>query len=294
MVFSRVLILGIAGIVAVTFFRCAIDGDLSLHDYQVLSSLACRYSLGLTGMAPFVQPLYAMVRGWSGPRARRRPSSWAKLAIVMWRAVVILLLADPSFLAVPLQSFKRDETEWDYYIISDAGPLALGVAIYARSSDTCLAHASYVLPYEARDPKFQNAREFHGLLLGEIILCMLHIRHARILWRGDNTSALTWARKNTCSSTATQRAFLAHSWLSLMSGNVLVQAIHQAGVTMGDIDGLSRLRATQFSESSDVSSQLMVDELFIACDPTIASPHLDDHFICLCTIIRFLSSHTRL
>lgn len=168
----------------VSFFGCEPQKPISLHDYQVLASLACRYSQGLLGMQPFVQPLYAMTRGWRSSHSRKRPSSAAKMAIVVWRTVALILLVDPSRLAAPLESFLRDPDSWQYYIISDAGPLALGAAVYARGSTSCMAHVSYTLPYSAIESRFQNVREFHGLLLGEVILCVLNIRHANIVARG--------------------------------------------------------------------------------------------------------------
>jgi hypothetical protein len=195
----------------VSFFGCQLHKPLPLHDYQVLASLAYRYSQGLIGLRPFVQPLYVMTRGWSSNQARKRPTSSAKLAIVVWRTVAVILLRDPSRLAVPLNSFTRDTESWTHYIISDAGPLALGVAVYAHQSPECLAHVSYTLPFSAIESKFQNVREFHGLLLGEVMLCVLNIRHSNVLWRGDNMAALSWARRNSCSSSAAQRAFIAHS-----------------------------------------------------------------------------------
>jgi hypothetical protein len=151
---------------------------------------------------------------------------------------------------------------------------------------------SYTLPFSAIESKFQNVREFHSLLLGGVMLCVLNIRHSNILWRGDNTAALSWARRNSCSSSAAQRAFIAHSWLSLMSGNNIVVAIHQAGTSMGDIDGLSRYKDTDFTSITDISHQLHVDKLFRLCDPT--SPQdsqLDDRFTCLKQIVSCLSAH---
>jgi hypothetical protein len=276
----------------VSFFGCQLHKSLPLHDYQVLASLACRYSQGLIGLRPFVHPLYVMTRGWSSNQARKRPTSAAKLAIVVWRTVALILLRDPSRLAVPLNSFTRDTESWTHYIISDAGPLALGVAVYARQSPECLAHVSYTLPFSAIESKFQNVREFHGLLLGEVMLCVLNIRHSNVLWRGDNMAALSWARRNSCSSSAAQRAFIAHSWLSLMSGNVIVDAIHQAGTSMGDIDGLSRYKDTEFTSATDISHQLQVDDLFRLCDPmTPQDSQLDDHFTCLKRIVSCLSVH---
>lgn len=278
----------------VSFFDTTLTASRSLQTFQVMASLACRYSQGLVGMRPFVQPLHTMTQGWSSGRGRRSPSSAAKLAILMWRTVAVILISHPTILAVPMDAFSLNGDSWSHYIISDAGPFALGVAIYDRTDSRVLAHASYRLPYVANDPRFQNAREYHGLLLGDVLACMVGIKHANILWRGDNIAALSWARKNSCSSSAAQRAFLAHTWLSLLSGNVIVDAVHQAGSSMGDIDGLSRFKSTAFNADTDVSVKLEVDALFTFCDPTKDSPSLDGHLQCLNDIIRTLAPHINL
>ena len=181
------------------------------------------------------------------PRSKRRPSSAAGLAIMMWRAVSIILLENPTKIAVPLESF-RPRSSWNVYIISDVGPLALGVAVYQRSDNgsplLLKGFVSYRLPYAAEGPEFQNAREFQGVLLGIILVIRLGFRHCRIQCRGDNVSALSWIRHDCCKSLSSQTAFIAFSWLLLMSDCEVVEVQHQAGVTMGDIDGLSRFRDT--------------------------------------------------
>jgi hypothetical protein len=61
---------------------------------------------------------------------------------------------------------------------------------------------------------------------------------------------------------------------------------------MGDIDGLSRYKDTDFTSITDISHQLHVDKLFRLCDPT--SPQdsqLDDRFTCLKQIVSCLSAH---
>jgi hypothetical protein len=275
--------------IVMAFFSFDMDAAHPLRTYQVLASLACRYSRGIIGMRPFVQPLYAMTRGFHRSDSRRSATSPVKLTIGVWRAVGLALLDQPSSLAVPLSSLIRDPSSWEFYIISDAGPFGLGLAIYSRTEEKCLAHISYRLPFDASDPKFQNAREFQGLILGHIVLHHLGIRHKHIQWRGDNVAALSWARKESCRSSATQASFLLYSWISILSGNQLVRADHQAGTSMGDIDSLSRFYETQFSEDTNVSPDLQgLDEVFSLCDPTLDSPQLEQHVSLLCRIMRLL------
>jgi hypothetical protein len=134
---------------------------------------------------------------------------------VVWRTVALILLIDPSRLAAPLESFIRDPDSWKYFIISDADPLALSVAVYARDAANCLAHVSYTLPYLAIESKFQNVREFHGLLLGEVMLLLLNIRHTNILWRGDNM-APSFSTGFTCKYHVCQNALIITDMPSLV------------------------------------------------------------------------------
>jgi hypothetical protein len=272
--------------IVMAFFSFDMTAAHPLRTYQVLASLACRYSRGILGMRPFVQPLYAMTRGSNKSNARRSATSAVKLAVAMWRAMGLVLLNNPSALAIPLPSLIRDPSSWEVYIISDAGPRGLGVAVYSRENNKCLAHLSYRLPFDASDPKFQNAREFQGLILGIVVLLRLGIRHTPFQWRGDNVAALSWARGETCRSSAAQASFLMYSWLSIISGNQLVRADHQAGTSMGDIDSLSRFYNTQFSEDTNVASSIQgLHDIFTLCDPTRDSPQLQHHVSLLCSIM---------
>ena len=144
-------------------------------------------------MRPFVHALFAQVSGFTRcPRNKRRPSFAEVMAVMMWRAVSIILLDNPTRIAVPLEPF-RPRSLWNVYIISDAGPLALGVAVYQRSDNgsplLLKGFVSYRLPYVAQGPEFQNAREFQSVLLGIILVIRLGLRHCRIQCRSDNVSA---------------------------------------------------------------------------------------------------------
>jgi hypothetical protein len=256
------------GIRKIVFAFFSVDASgtsvISCHQYQVMASLACRYSEYLTGARPFVRSLFRM------SSKSQVPSSSARISIIMWRVIGALLLNDPDCLALSLERAALDgDSPVDIRVISDAGPRALGLAIYTLE-DVCLKHVSYALPFDARDPKYQNVREFMGVVLAMMLLIKLGYRHTTVHWTGDNMSGLAWARDNMCNSDAALAIFTAYSWLSIKSGIVIVHVTHKAGVTMGDIDGLSRFKTTQFSITTDaselISSQLT--NLFMLCDPT--------------------------
>ena len=88
------------------FFSIDLHLPQALHSWQVLASLAERYSLGLFGMRSFVAPLHKMVtRCLKNPQARYHTSSASKFAVGMWRVISFIAFVDPSFVTVPLWSF---------------------------------------------------------------------------------------------------------------------------------------------------------------------------------------------
>lgn len=110
-------------------------------------------------------------------------------------------------------------------------------------------------------------REFHCFLLGEVMLCVL----IQISYR----EATTWR-------------------LSPGLENVIVDALlHQTGTSMGDIDGRSRYRDTEFTSLTDILHRLQVDDLCCLCDPTKNPQHnlLEDRFVCLKRIDCAIRAH---
>lgn len=250
------------------------DRLLSRREYQVLASLACRYSRALIGMRPFVRPLFNMVKVSRHKACKASIEAWT--SILMWQAITICLIISPGQLAVSLYSFAK-AISTDVQLISDAGPIALGLAIYVRG--VCIGFVSYVLPFDAKDPSYQNCREFMGHLLGKLLLLKLRmentcITHVTALqWTGDNMSALAWVTKQSCSSTNTQLAFLADCWLATVHNLTTTHVDHRAGVDMDDHDGLSRLKAHSFDPALDLQRLITpdIDAIFKLCDPTVAS-----------------------
>ena len=275
---------------AFAFFGVDISAgvSISVQVYQRLASLAGRYSVCLIGMRAFVQPLFQMLRGTS---TSRKPSAAAKFTIIIWRSVSLILLADPVLLAVPLSSLRSLRDVAVLRVKSDAGPRGLGVVIYDLSG-TCLAHVSYFLPFNAGDPSFQNIREFLGLLFGLLLLTKLGYNRISISWTGDNVSSLSWARKNLSSSPAAQASFYFYSWLQIKTQIDVVETIHVPGITMGDVDGLSRFRATGFSKSTDVSYLIcpIIKEIMVLCDPTLPRNDLREHESLFSDVLRLIEA----
>ena len=103
---------------------------------------------------------------------------------------------DPLALAMPITSLVRPPLSVpDFFLITDAGPLRLGFAIY-NSRGVLLWYSSYTWPF-VRNDNFQNAKEFLAFLVALIDLLTSDVvsDSCTIQWTGDNTSSLSWVRE---------------------------------------------------------------------------------------------------
>jgi hypothetical protein len=255
-----------------------------LKVFQLMSSLAERYSQGIRGMRAFVDPITNMTRNWSSrnPFTKRQADSNARFSIEIWRVVAILLWIDKDFFSVTIESFAWDHVfPLNFIMKTDASPWKLAAALFTLDGQL-LAYTTLLLPFKDPDNKYQNVKEFFGGLLGCVLASVVlkPTSNIRVQWTGDNTSALTWAEKNKCSSKAAQYANIAYTWFQIYSHIQLHTTQHCAGVDMGDIDGLSRDLPTPGLDPRlmiDLDSHATVQKLFQAIDPTTRRNLVDHH-----------------
>lgn len=259
-----------------------------LQRCQMLASLAQRYSLALSGMKNFVQPLNNLC-GHVGNMKSVRVSSAAKFAVEMWRVVAICLYACPTSLAVPISVLIMDKTKNpQFYVISDAGPDLAGFAVY-DAIGTLLFYSAYEWPF-VRNDNYQNAKEFLAFLLALVSLVVFRdIKDCCIHWTGDNSSALSWVDKQRCSSSFAQLAFTAFSFLSLRRKIDVIEVKHRPGHLMGAIDALSRRKAHNLPPGllMPIDNCKIINELVMLCDPVLMlEARVSDHHIALQKVFR--------
>ena len=229
-----------------SFFSFDPRVPLSLRLYQVLASLAERYSRALRGMRAMVAPLHHMVSlaGTSSSSFwKRKPTSQARFCIDMWRIVTLSLWADRERYAVPLYVFDHGSQQGVIRGITDASPWKLAAAIL-DDSGRVKVYTTMRLPFHAPGGDTQNLKEFLGYIL---FLLLVHFtvpraQLRRVAWVGDNTSALSWADDHKVRSTAGQFANLIESWTLIYADMWLTKTDHHPGHLMGVIDDLSRDR----------------------------------------------------
>ena len=283
------------GIRKLMFVFFSIDSSAShwsLEMCQVLASLAQRYSQALMGMRPFVHAFHEMCGGVSTKANQwRKISGRARFAVEMWRVCLILLFIDKENMSVSLRVMAGSPSGFESFdLLTDGSYLGVGVLILneARTVLDC-PFASYTFKFtqnriEADKPKYQNHREFVGLVVGIIVLVLLKKlpkQGAVIRWVNDNTAALEWARKDMCKGKCSQVIFMLYSALLIKYKLHVVQVEHTAGlsVLMRPADALSRsLETPELSRDLEVflSNFPVMDELMALCNPTIVQS-LDDY-----------------
>jgi hypothetical protein len=210
-----------------------------------------------------------------------RPSSDAKMCIIIWRAIALLIREQPLSLAVPLDWMSRRSRPISFIVVTDAGPLGIGVVVKLPNG-VIVAKISYILPFKRRhetsnsamEAKYQNCREFLGCIFAILCCHQLCSRHCHIKWINDNAAALTWAAEHKSTSRGAQWALFVFTWLQILSRIRIEEVEHIPGSSMGYVDDLSRFQPTPELDSVDDWSKKLpndINRLISACDPTTSN-----------------------
>ena len=276
------------------FWMVAAGKKFPLVVYQLLASLAERYSLGWPGMAPFVYPLHGMTTKFNGHAyARKAPSSACWMAIEVWRVVSILALQGNPNMCRPLRSLVvlSSPTPLRFSVFTDASPIGLGIGVF-NPNGVLLAYMAYMFPFRAiGGSEYQCAREYFGYMF--IFFFLEWVLGGTpgpigVGWINDNAAAIAWAEEGRCKSLAGQYAFLVVTWHLMSSSFRVTQTEHQAGFVMGDIDRLSRGMRHDLDPRCeyilDDQRLQQLDELFSILDPSVVR-NLEDHHYALSAVI---------
>jgi len=279
-------------------FSIDIKEAQSLKYWECISSLVTLYSPFMRGMRPFVSAINV---------AKERHKANAKpltcFAMSVWRAALILCMADPEAMSVSILAFIRNPRALIlvHAVISDAGPWRLCAALYHPTSFRLLAWTTYRLPYTKDiEGRHQGRREYLGYMLSVLLIVIYTKRHRierksfQYQWINDNKGALAWAHKDKCTSLASQLTCLFVNQIHMFTGMYKQDPIHLPGVAMGEIDTMSRMEDDETLDSPriqkecpsllktlqiDMEANPLVNEIFLLCDPEIQRDHETDHFI---------------
>ena len=224
----------------------------------------------------------------------RKVTARARFAVEMWRSCLILLFINKEAMSVSLKVMVGSAAGFETFkLITDASYLGSGHLILNKTTTVAECYFSnYLYKFEqnrkmADMSKYQNHREFGGLLVGIIMMVRMQIipmNGGVIHWVNDNKTALSWARKNMCKGKNTQVAFMFYSALLIKYKLHVVQVEHTPGlsVLMKPIDALSRGLPTPelcAELEVDLSNLEALDELMVLCNPTLTNSTDDYHTV---------------
>jgi hypothetical protein len=259
--------------------------------WEVLASVAERYSAGLVVMRSFVSPLHHMVQkcGVNATRyTTQKATSAARFCIELWRAVALLLFVDREAMSIPLRQMShRRPPSSPFSLIADAGPNGVGAGVLGPNGEL-LVYTAVILPFAPDlNDKFHNLREFTGLLVN-LVLFVKWVRSSAspvhgdslvgtetlVKWNSDSTTAISWMEKEKCNSRCGQHASFALTWFQLIAGITVTECSHISGDTMilSGIDAASRgyptpmLDARLFLDLSDCDALFDVLRLCVSVE----------------------------
>ena len=133
---------------------------LPLKVYQLLASLAERYSIGLKSLTPFVSPLHAMTK--QARNHSKKPTPIVKFCIDMWRVVATFLFFNKFALGRNLLTLTGYKESTEGYItdcvltISDAGPNKIGAALL-NNNNKIVCFTSVAMVFEEKNKSLFNS-----------------------------------------------------------------------------------------------------------------------------------------
>ena len=206
---------------------------------------------------------------------KKKATSSAIYAIVMWRVASYLLFLNPSCMSLPVEQFlsyngASDAGIIEFESVSDASPYRVCAAIYHHDTHLLIGWTSILLPYpEDVDNRFQCSREYLGLIISFLLIGNLFPSRVGktanppipFKWINDNTGALAWADKNKASSLTSIAANMIITTLQITSNITLLGSEHLPGLQMGEIDHESRRE--DHIRVGDYSTPTLLPELFI-------------------------------
>jgi len=168
---------------------------ISISHVQRLASLISRVSILSRHMRPYTHTLHTVTSGYTCPHVRIHLSELAQSDVMMWRAFVLLLIANPSRLSRPMESFREQPAQ--YIIKYDASLTGLGVGVYDIKDNWLLVYTAFRLPFTVdSDSSNQNTMEFIAVVLGLLLAWRSNLTNFYYDLHGDNMSSLAWARSD--------------------------------------------------------------------------------------------------
>jgi len=254
---------------------------ISISHVQRIASLISRVSILSRHMRPYTHILHAITSGYTCPHVRISLSELAQSDVMMWRAFVLLLIANPSRLSRPMESFREQPAH--YIIKYDASLTGLGVGLYDIQENQLVVYTALQLPFTVdNDSSNQNTMEFVAVVLGLLLAWKSKLTNFYYDLHGDNMSSLAWARSDRVNSLLARRANIIFTTISMHLQANLVSTEHVPGFMNIVFDGLSRNVSPEElgldpALSYDAEGDTSVLQFIQLCNPAIQLTNMLSH-----------------
>jgi hypothetical protein len=169
--------------------------------------------------------MHVITSGYNQPHAKIHLSDLAQSDVMMWRAFVLLLIAQPNRLSRTMESFRPQSA--DYCIKYDASLTGLGVGIYNLTNSELITYAAMALPFEVtNESKRQNTMELIAIVLGLLLAWRASLHHFTYNLHGDSISSLAWAKADRVNSTLARQANIIFTTVSVHLHATVAETVH--------------------------------------------------------------------
>ena len=225
------------------FFSFNIVDPVTLHQVQVMASLASRYTQINVLMKVHVGALYQFQQSFPSHSARRRLPELARVEVLLWRAFLLSLSVNPGSFARPFRSFRSRPAS--HTIEYDASLTGMGVLVWEGGLSgpprVLLGFAVLPSPFMAtNDSSYQNTYEYHAILLGLLLSKTMGLRDCVFSVLGDSRSSLAWVLKGRARSELCRRASIGFSILAVNVAATILETEYVPSKLNKVCDGLSR------------------------------------------------------
>ena len=197
-----------------TLFSFNPADKISISHIQRLASLMSRTSILSRHMRPYTHTMHVITSGYNQFHAKIHLSDLAQSDVMMWRAFVLLLIAQPDRLLRTMESFRPQSDS--YCIKYDASLTGLGVGIYNLTNSELITYAVMALPFEvSNESKRQNTMEFIAVVLGLLLAWRASLHHFTYNLHGDSISSLAWAKADWVNSTLARQTNINFTTISV-------------------------------------------------------------------------------
>lgn len=273
--------------VAYGFTVTDLEKPVTVRWVTKLASWSSRYTQILRALHPCTVSLFAQIAGMQNMEATMEWKEDARVAVLIWRAALVLLHLYEKEYSLPLEFFRV--LILTYEVEYDASLKGLGFLLFILRDgvrERLIGCGEVVFPFDCKNESdYQNTCEFIGVLLGLLSLAQMGIRNVSLRLCGDSKTSLTWGLDGHFRGKLCLKAALVYILASMLFNIVVVDAVHIAGVDNVICDLLSRQKAT--ARSLGIDYQLVTDlsqtsalySLLALVDPT--SPqllHSEDDF----------------